>query len=413
MKKIIWILVIATLVGGVWYHKFASDAGSDPRAKTSGGMVMPVTVGVIKQEELFDNVEALGTAYANESIDITANTTETIAEISFEDGQEIKRGDIIALLDQKQEEAQLKASEIRLSEHIREFSRLENLLKKKAASTREYEERKTLLEVTRQETREIVARMEERTLRAPFDGVLGLRRLSVGALVRPGDIITTLDDISKIKLDFNVPDIYLSSLKRGMEIQARSVSFGDEIFKAVISTIDTRIDPVTRSVLVRAIIDNDDKRIIPGVLMQVTLLKDKRLALVAAEEAVFQKQDRHYVMLVEKSADAEKPSKVSEREVKIGVRSFGVVEITDGLNIGDVIVTRGIHMIRAGQEVSIKNTEIFNAVGVEVKGQKELEVEIIENVTPKLIMPDSADAKVMPVEKTENPKEENDNVEVK
>ncbi len=347
MRNFFAILLVVLLVALFWYFGLG---GTENKSQQNGGNVV-VDTYVIAESPVYDRVEALGTTYANESIDITANTTETIKNIYFEDGQEVAQGDVIAVLEQDEEQAQLKASQVQLAEHERELERLAGLLANKVISKREYDERKTLLDINKQRIEEIKARIGERTLRAPFDGVLGLRRLSVGALVRPGDIITTLDDIRQIKLDFNVPDIYLNKIHKAMPIQAHSVSLRDRLFEGVISTIDSRVNPITRSVLVRAVIDNEDKIIRPGLLMQVLLLKDQRKAIVAPEEAVFQKKNKHYVMLLEEGS-----STVRQQEVHIGIRRPGIVEITQGLEIEDRVVIRGIHKVRDGQAVEVRNT---------------------------------------------------------
>lgn len=349
-KKLLFIMFTVGLIyAGYWY---ASLPGNNAMDK---GGVVPVTVVSTYEKNISNRVEALGTAYANESINITANATETLAEIKFSDGQEVKRGDVIAVLEQSEEQAQLKAAQARLEENKRELQRLKTLIANKAAAKREYDERETMLNITQQEVKEIMARIEDRTLRAPFDGVLGLRRLSVGALVQPGNIITTIDDISQMKLDFNVPDIYLSKLFPGMEIESTSESLGDGIFSGKLETIDTRIDTETRSVLIRAIVPNPDKMIKPGILMKVTLFEDKRNALIVPEESIKQKGADHYVMLVNQA-----DFKVEERKVETGIRQPGIVEIKSGLNSGDLVIVRGIDAVRPGQEVSVK--EIWGQV---------------------------------------------------
>lgn len=323
----------------------ACDDGARREANTAP---LPVEAIAAYEATISDSVESLGTARANESVDVTANVAETIRELNFEDGQQVEKGHVIARLSQQEEAAQLAAAEARQKENRRELDRLQTLLRNRAAAQREYDERLTLIEVTKQDIEAIRARIADRTLRAPFDGVLGIRRVSVGALVQPGDLITTIDDLSRIKLDFTVPAIYLPSILLGTPIEARAAGFGERVFRGDVESVNSRVDPVTRSVLVRALIANDDRALKPGVLMQVTLLRDAREALVIPEESTIQRGDRHFVLVVQEDGTVE------ERQVHIGVRQPGMVEITRGLQMGEKVITRGIGTARAGQKVEIR-----------------------------------------------------------
>lgn len=314
----------------------------------------PVVVYKVASMAVATRVEALGTARSNESIDITSNATDTIRQIRFADGQQVSKDDIIVLLDQEEEEAQLAAARARLAEHRREKRRLETLLQKRAAARREYDERLTLIEVTRSEIEQIEARKGDRTLRAPFDGVLGIRRMSPGQLVQPGQVITTLDDIDPIKLDFSVPAVHLPQLATGTPIIATADARPGARFSGNVNVIDSRIDPATRSILLRAIIVNKAGLIKPGMLMHVTLLERQRQAVVVPEESIVQRKDDHFITVIGKDNVA------SERRVSIGERQPGVVEITDGLVAGEMVVVRGMRFVRAGEKVVIK--EVWESI---------------------------------------------------
>lgn len=348
MKKntiLILALIVLLIAGAVYY---LSGGSSDGRGK---GGETPVVVVKVYRQPLTDNIEALGTAYANESVTITASATETISEIHFTDSQEVKRGDVIARLEQREEQAQLGVAKAHLDEHKRELARIEALLKSKAASTRDFDERQTLIKVAQREIEEIGARIADRTLTAPFDGVLGIRRLSVGALVQPGAVITTLDDISLIKLDFTIPAMHLAVLKPGVAIEAVTDALNNEVFKGTIESVDTRVDPVTRSVLVRAILPNQDGRIKPGLLMQVKVLGGAREALVVPEESVLQRQDVHSVLVVNPDT-----LEVEARTIKIGTRIPGLVEAREGVQENELVIVRGVGRVQPGQKVTIKET---------------------------------------------------------
>ncbi len=349
MKKYVFLTLLALAVllpGGLLLRSHLNSAtmpaGSKPPPAT------PVTVFEVQPQAVFDRIEALGTTLANESAQVTAAVTEKVVAVHFEDGQRVQAGELLITLRQNEERAQRAAALEQLAENQRELKRLETLLKEDVVPQRDYDERLTLLNVTRQRIREIEARISDRTIRAPFDGILGLRQVSVGALVEPGDLITTIDDLSRIKLDFNVPATYLSVLQPGSSIHAYSSGWGDERFEGTVATIGTRIDPETRAVLIRAIIPNNEMRLRPGLLMTVQLLNRQREALMIPEEALVPVQRRHYVLTVGEDLTVER------KPVSIGQRQPGMVEVTQGLSPGERVIVRGTTRVQPGQKVSIK-----------------------------------------------------------
>ncbi|HET9843317.1 MAG TPA: efflux RND transporter periplasmic adaptor subunit [Gammaproteobacteria bacterium] len=346
MKKIIVfsLFTFFALVMGIFlwvqFHK------GEPKLQDFKVQVKSYEVG---SEIIHDKVEALGTTFANESVNITPNVSELIAELKFEEGDLVKKGEIIVILDQAEEQAQKEAQIAQVNEHKRELKRLENLLKVNATAQNAFDERKTKLAIAQYFIEETNARIEDRTIRAPFDGILGLRKVSVGSLVEPGTLITTIDDLSRIKLDFTVPTTFLSVLKEGTQILATSTSY-DETFKGTVSNIDTRADPITRAVLIRAILPNPELKIKPGILMTVVLLKNEREAIVVPEESILQIQDDHFVFVIE---NPKEPS-VHQKRVEIGLRMPGKVEILSGLKQKDLIVRDGISKVRDGQKIIIQ-----------------------------------------------------------
>ncbi len=349
MKKntFISLLMLAILLpGGLLLHAHLNSAPI-PAEKKIPPAPTSVTVFEVQPKAIFDRIEALGTTLANESALITAAVTEKVVAVHFEDGQRVRAGERLVTLQQNEERAQRDAAREQLAENQRELKRLKTLLKEDVVPQRDYDERLTLLNVTRQRIREIEARINDRTIHAPFDGILGLRQVSVGALVEPGDPITTIDDLSRIKLDFNVPATYLSNLQPGSVIHAYSSGWGDERFEGTVATIGTRIDPETRSVLIRAIVPNRDMRLRPGLLMTVQLLNRQRQALMIPEEALVPVQRRHFVLAVDKDL------KVQRKEVSVGHRQPGLVEITQGLRPGERVIVRGTTRVRPGQQVAI------------------------------------------------------------
>jgi membrane fusion protein (multidrug efflux system) len=351
-KNIVLVFLLALSLGalislGVIYYFNNSKHAVRQAPKTS------VIVAKAVEEMIYDKVEALGTTIANESVDITPNVTEKVESINFTDNQIVEQGEILVALQHQEELAQKQGEELQFLEHKRELKRLAVLVRKQAVTKRQYDERKTLVGISREKIAEINAKIADRIIKAPFAGVLGLKNISVGSLVSPGDIVTTIDDISKLKIDFAIPSIYLSSLKKGMPIIATSEAFQGKEFIGEVAFIDSRVDKLSRSIIVRAIIDNADLRLRPGLLLQIILLKNQRFAVLIPEEAILQTGNKHFVLKLAQD------KKVIKQEIKIGVRKPGIIEVRDGLIAGDLVITHGAMSAVEGAIVSIKEVREF------------------------------------------------------
>lgn len=303
------------------------------------------------RKELFaDRIEALGTLSANESVDLTATVTETITSINFTDGQRVKKGTILATMHADEAQALLTEATSTADEAQRQYERVKQLAGSGAASTAQLDEARRIFETARARQLAIESRIDNLTITAPFDGVVGLRNISVGALVRPGDLITTIDDDSVMKLDFPVPSNFLPVLQPGTPIEARARAFGDKKFSGEIRSVASRIDPVTRTVLVRAEVPNPGTLLKPGLLMSVELQANQRDTVVIPEEALLPVGARNFVMLVEGDSEP-----VARRvPVTIGARRPGHVEIVDGIAAGQHVITHGALKAVDGSPVRIE-----------------------------------------------------------
>jgi membrane fusion protein (multidrug efflux system) len=308
----------------------------------------PVIAAEVRTEPFADRVEALGTLRANESVSLTANVTETVSVIHFDDGQQVKRGEVLVEMTSAEEHALLEEARARLAEAQRQYDRVKSLVTQRSASESLLDERRRDLDTARALLVAIESRLADRLIKAPFDGILGLRNISPGALVTPGDLITTLDDTGVMKLDFTVPSVFLRDLAPGLAIEARAPAYGERTFEGAVRSIDSRVDPVTRSVRVRALIPNPDGTLKPGVLMRVELLRNPRETLVVPESALLQKGRDHHVMRIDADAKAERVA------VKGGARRPGQAEILEGLSAGDRVITHGADKVRPGQAVRVQ-----------------------------------------------------------
>lgn len=329
----------------------AWGAGSVAAQGTKEEKPVPVIVAEARTETVADRVEALGTLKANESVTITSNVTETISGVHFDDGQRVEAGDLLVEMTSAEEHALLEEAQARLAEAERQYDRVRSLVQQRSASESLLDERKRDLDTTRAMLVALESRLADRIIKAPFDGVLGLRNISRGALVEPGDVITTLDDDGFMKLDFTVPSVYLSALAPGLRIEAKSRAYGDRVFDGVVRGVESRVDPVTRAVQVRALIPNPDRTLKPGLLMRVEMLVEPREAVVIPEGAIQQQGEDHFVMAV---ADAEGGAPTAERrQVQVGTRKPGLVEVREGLAAGERVITDGNDKVRPGQSIEI------------------------------------------------------------
>jgi len=313
-----------------------------------------VFVETVSEKPFVSRVEALGTLRANESVNVTALVTEKIAAIFFNDGQRVRAGDLLVQLSDVEERALADEVRATLQEARDQLDRAERLVSRGAITASERDLRQREYRVAQARLQVIEARIADRQIRAPFDGRMGIRTVSPGATVEPGDTIARLIDDRIMKLDFSVPSTFLSSLQPGVSIEAKTRAFPGLTFLGRIASVDSEIDPVTRSVLIRANIPNPDGRLVPGLLMQVDLLLNERMTLTVSEEAIIPVGTESFVLVV---AERDGTPIVSRRKVRTGARRVGEVEILDGLNQGEVVVTEGALKVRPGQAVSPRTRE--------------------------------------------------------
>lgn len=327
----------------------AASAAPVQAAEKKAGPATSVIVSPVRQDRFADRIEALGTLRANESVALTAAVTDTVSAIRFDDGDRVAKGQVLVEMTSGEEHAQLEEARATADEAYRQFQRVLSLETQGTAAKSLLDERRREYETARARLAAIESRLADRLIKAPFAGVLGLRDLSVGALVEPGDLITTLDDDSVMKLEFQVPATYLDVLHPGLAVVATARAYENRDFEGEVKAVDSRVDPATRSVRVRAVLPNPERVLKPGMLMRVELLKQPRDALMVPEEALLPLGDRQYVLLVDRDAG----NKVVRREVTIGGRRPGEVEILAGLQPGEQVITHGTLKVRAGEQVAI------------------------------------------------------------
>lgn len=321
-----------------------SRSGSDERVGEAAPAV-PVTTTVAGTTTWVDEIEAVGTTKARESITLTAKITETVRKVNFTDGQNVHAGDVLVEMTSGQQVAALAEAQATYKDAERLMDRNNDLVKQGTVSRQVADTARATHDSAKARVALLRAQLSDRVVTAPFSGVLGLRQVSVGALVTPGTIITTLDDIDTISLDFSLSERYLAALKPGLELTATSVAFPDREFSGTLLSVDSRVDPMTRSILVRAEVPNADHALRAGMLMTVRVKRPQRTVLAVPEIAVEQVGSQSFVYTV--GAD----DTVQRVEVKLGARQLGKVEISAGLAEGTRIVVDGTVKLREGSKI--------------------------------------------------------------
>jgi membrane fusion protein (multidrug efflux system) len=327
-------------------HRPSAGGGAPPAGGGARSGAPPaVTTATVRSERLSQKLEALGNARANESVDISSKTSNVVSAVRFRDGERVRAGQVLVQLDDAQTRADVAAAQAAVTESESQYNRSRELLTTQVLSKSQFDQLEATLKSNRAKLQAAQARLEDTVIRAPFNGRVGLRRVSVGTLISPGDVITTLDDTSVIKLDFSVPETFVSTLREGLAVRATAPAFPGRNFVGKVASIDSRVDMNTRSVVVRALLANEDGALKPGMFLNVALSKDERETLVIPEEALTPEAEKQFVFVV---ADG----KAARREVRIGGRSPGNVEVIGGLEAGERVIVEGTQKVRDGAAVN-------------------------------------------------------------
>ena len=372
MRLITQVAIIALMgaagFGGYMYWEQTKAAkpadGAAAPAQRPAGPPLTVEVAPVRTGVVFEKAEAVGTARAYESVVITAKQTGFVSAFAFQEGQSVKAGQVLVDLDasistrERRADADQARNDLEQAIAVRDDTRqklerarqlkstgaitqarvdeLDSQLRAAEARVRSGEAR----------TRSLDARLEDTRILAPFDGRVGMRQISVGTLLLPGTAITTLDDLSRIKLDFSIPENFLGKLRSGLAVFARSGAYPGRLFEGTVTVIDTRVDPVTRAVRVNAVFDNRDEALKPGMFITVELALERRdNAILVDEEALVPEGARQYVFVV-------RDNRAVRVEVKLGNRQQGTVEVVEGLKAGEQVIVRGTSRVRPNQPVA-------------------------------------------------------------
>ena len=342
-RIVIPLILIALVIAGllVWRSSGAdSDAGGAAGAGGGGGgppggMMLPVEAITVKPEPLGDGVSTVGTLRADESIVVRPEIAGRMVKIHFTEGQRVKAGARLFSLDSSLQRAALREAQATLENARRNSTRSEELAQGNLISRAELENAQAQLHVAEARVASARAQLEKTSLLAPFDGVVGLREVSVGSYVTVGQALVNLVRLDPMEVDFSLPESSLGQVKPGQPVTVTVDALRGESFKGEVIAVDPMMDVTSRSARVRAQIDNSDYKLRPGLFARVSLGTDgEGTALLVPEQALLQQGETRFVYRIV-------DGKAKRTEVKTGKRVPGKLEIVEGIKAGDQVITAG------------------------------------------------------------------------
>ncbi|MEX2520082.1 MAG: efflux RND transporter periplasmic adaptor subunit [Paracoccaceae bacterium] len=331
--------------GGFIFYEQHSGAAEAPQG-AGASRAASVEIATAAVMTLARNVEAVGTTRARQSVEIRPVTSGRVVELAISPGDQVEAGAVLARLDDEIQSADLTEATALVEEQRRSTERAEQLRRTNAIAATTLEQaiaRRAVAEATLNRVRR---RLDDRTIRAPFAGHVGLTDIDLGAQVDEDTVLTRLDDLSEIEIEFSLPETLFAEIRTGMPIAATGAAFRNRVFNGEVSAIDSRIDRLGRSFKVRATIPNPEAELPAGMFMSLSLTLSATESLVAPEEAIVAQAADTYVFVV-------KDEIAVRRSVVTGLRKGGVVAILSGLEPGEIVVTRGLQSVRDGGAVNV------------------------------------------------------------
>jgi membrane fusion protein (multidrug efflux system) len=348
LKTVGWISIAAIVLIFVAWPKVRDNFKEKKDAEPATGQQAPVQVKIMvaMPGSLQELIKTNGTLLADEEVDLSFESPGKIQLITFREGTRVVKGQLLARLNDEDLQAQLVKLELQNKLLQEKVDRQKVLLAREAISQESYDQLMTDLQSNEAEIKLIRVRIDKTELKAPFDGVIGLRYISEGAFVSPNTRIARLAKTQPLKIEFSVPERYAGIVKAGNELGFR-IENSPEQFLASVYALEPSIDPATRTITLRALYPNKDNRLQPGRFVAVQLvIREKNDALQVPTEAIIPELGGEKVFLVQQG-------RAVARKVTLGLRTPDYVEITDGLKPGDTVVVSGIMQLRPDLPVMV------------------------------------------------------------
>ena len=359
IKQVLLVLVLAAIGGAGFfvYDQFGPGSqASNGNAGKGRASTVPVDLAGVARKTVERRVEAVGTTLAAQAVAVVPQASGRIVEMDFTPGVQVKKGTVLLRLDDDIERANLAQAKAELEEITVRLSRSRTLRANNAVTQATIDKVVAEEAAAKAEYDRAQRRLADRVVRAPFAGVVGFNRVDVGARVDDKTVITTLDDLREIDLEFAVPEVLFSDIRSGLPVIADSAAFPGRKFEGVVDTIDSRIDNVSRAFMVRARIPNPDFALPSGMFMHITVVLQTRSALMVPEEAVLAQGSKTFAFIV---ADGI----AKRRAVTVGTRQGGMVELTEGVAENESVVVGGLQRLRDGSKVRVMSSAGAPAAG--------------------------------------------------
>jgi len=342
------LAVVLVLAGAAaWWTNSGGAAPNTKKGAVAAGF--PVETTVAKSMKTTTDIPAVGSLLSDEHVQIAPEIAGPIAEIRFKEGEPVKEGDILVKLDDALAQATVAEAEARFNFQKANFERAESLSKTRNIAERAHDEARQNFESSRALLELAKVRLAKHTIRAPFNGIVGIRSLSAGAFVNVGATLINLEKIDVLKLDFKIPEVFLADVRVGQTVDVSVDALPKRIFQAEIYAIDPLVDVNGRALVVRARLKNPDLVLRPGLFARVNVKgSTEREVVLVPESAVVPRAGEFLIYKVE-------DGKAVEARIELGTRRSGMVEITNGLQDGATVVTAGHQRLKNGANVDVVN----------------------------------------------------------
>jgi membrane fusion protein (multidrug efflux system) len=344
-RQLVVLALLAAAGGGGWLWLGAGG----PAAVERGNEPRPVLVRVAEARlgRIEEAIEAVATTRAVHAIEVVPTVAGRVATIEFEPGQTVRAGDTLVTLDSEAERAAVAEAEAMLADARGQFERAEALARTRSMAAARVDELRAAYLAAEARLEVARKRLADRRIVAAFDGIVGLREVSVGARVDDGSVITTLDAVETLELEFAVPEQFYGRLGPDTRVLARAGAYPGRLFEGRVSGIDSRVDPVSRAFRVRAALPNPDRALPSGLFMVVEILLAEREVVLVPEEAVIVQGRSSFTYRIAEG-------RASRVELRLGQRRKGEVEVVEGIAAGDLVAVTGLQRLRDGARVEIQ-----------------------------------------------------------
>lgn len=345
------ILALA-VVAAVSYQWLGAQTAEGPKRVRAPSVVNTMAP---TEQMVRDTLAAVGTLQSREAVALTSEVNGRVVELNLEPGGTVRQGQLLVRLDDRQARADLNVAEAQLADAQRKYDRASRLVSNNSIAQSQLDELSTARDVALAQRIAARTRLDNHRIEAPFAGTVGLTDVTIGSYLSEGDTITTLDATDRMELNFSVPERYIGQLHLGQEVTGHTPAFAGEAFHGTLVELGSRVSELSRTLPVRALVANPDRRLRPGQFMSVRLVLQERRALVIPEQAILIRGDNSFVFVAEQG--------VARRvAVEVGSRQPGRVEILDGVTPNDAVIVTGQDRLSSGDpvEVVVDDTAVPN-----------------------------------------------------